>query len=219
MRGRRRPLPRRSRLGSTSDLPDAVPVATTTDSPRPEPVQGLGLVAPQRIDAEPLPDFVGERVDEQPHAARAGRLMFDVHELALARERLEQVLEHLPHPASGVSSYREASMDLAIQVYAKDDWQVVIVAGEVDVATAPRLHDRLVGLASDGHRRLAVDLEGVTMLDWMGLGALLGVLARVRSLGGEMVVLSPSPATRELLALTDLDRVLPIRDRLALSEP
>ena len=110
-------------------------------------------------------------------------------------------------------------MDLAIQVYAKDDWQVVIVAGEVDVATAPRLHDRLVGLASDGHRRLAVDLEGVTMLDWMGLGALLGVLARVRSLGGEMVLLSPSPASRDLLALTDLDRVLPIRDRLALSEP
>ena len=109
-------------------------------------------------------------------------------------------------------------MDLAIQVYTQDEWQVVIVAGEVDVATAPRLHDRLVGLASDGHRRLAVDLEGVTMLDWMGLGALLGVLARVRSLGGELVLVAPSPATLELLALTDLDRVLPIRDRLALSE-
>ncbi len=110
-------------------------------------------------------------------------------------------------------------MDLAIHVHAQDGWQVVTVAGEVDVATAPRLHDRLVGLASDGHRRIAVDLEGVTMLDWMGLGALLGVLARVRSLGGELVLVAPSPATRELLALTDLDRVLPIRDRPALSEP
>ncbi len=109
-------------------------------------------------------------------------------------------------------------MDLAIQVYAQDEWQVVLVAGEVDVATAPRLHDRLVGLASEGHRRLAIDLEGVTMLDWMGLGALLGVLARVRSLGGELVLVSPSPATRELLALTDLDHVLPIRDRLALRD-
>ncbi|HMK10966.1 MAG TPA: STAS domain-containing protein [Acidimicrobiales bacterium] len=110
-------------------------------------------------------------------------------------------------------------MDLAIQVHQHDGWQVVIVAGDIDVATAPRLHDHLVGLASAGHRRLAVDLEGVTMLDWMGLGALLGVLARVRSLGGELVLLAPSPATRELFALTDLDRVLPIRDRLTVGEP
>jgi len=109
-------------------------------------------------------------------------------------------------------------MDLAIQVHQQGDWQIVILAGEVDVATAPRLHDRLVGLASAGHRRLAVDLDGVTMLDWMGLGALLGVLARVRSLGGELVLLAPSPATRELLALTDLDKVLPIRDELTVSE-
>ena len=56
------------------------------------------------------------------------------------------------------------------------------------------------------------------MLDWMGLGALLGVLARVRSLGGELVLVAPSPATLELLALTDLDQVLPIRDRLAARE-
>ena len=110
-------------------------------------------------------------------------------------------------------------MDLAIHVHEHGDWQVVTVAGEVDVATAPRLHDRLVDLASAGHRHLAVDLDGVTMLDWMGLGALLGVLARVRSLGGELVFVAPSSATRELLALTDLDKVLPIRDRLTVSEP
>jgi anti-sigma B factor antagonist len=105
-------------------------------------------------------------------------------------------------------------MDLAIQVYAHDGWQVVIVAGEVDVATAPRLHDRLVALTSEGHRQIALDLEGVTMLDWMGLGAILGVLARVRSLGGELALISPSATTLELLALTGLDQVIPIRDHL-----
>ena len=176
-------------------------------------------MAPERVDAEALPDLVGERVDEQTHATGTGGLLFDVHELALARERLEQVFEHLPHPASGVSSYREALMDLAIQVYAKDDWQVVIVAGEVDVATAPRLHDRLVGLASDGHRRLAVDLEGVTMLDSMGLGALLGVLAHAfgPSVASWCCSHRPRPR-RDLLALTDLDRVLPIHASLVVGE-
>ena len=109
-------------------------------------------------------------------------------------------------------------MDLAIQVYAHDGWQVVIVAGEVDVATAPRLHDRLVALTSEGHRRIALDLDGVTMLDWMGLGAILGVLARVRSLGGEMTLVSPSAATRELLTLTGVDQIIPIRDSLTPAE-
>src|SRR4029453_617173 len=107
-------------------------------------------MAPERVDAQALPDLVGERVDEQAHAAGPGRQLLDVHELALARGGLEQVLQHLPHPAPGGGSYREAPMDLGIRVYAKADWQVVIAAGEIDVATAPRLHDRLVGLASDG---------------------------------------------------------------------
>jgi anti-sigma B factor antagonist len=109
-------------------------------------------------------------------------------------------------------------MDLAIQVYAQDGWQIVLVAGEVDVATAPRLHDRLVALTSEGHRQIALDLEGVTMLDWMGLGAILGVLARVRSLGGELALVSPSSTTRELLALTGVDQIIPIRDRLTPAE-
>ena len=195
-----------------------MPVATTTDRGRREQVDGLGLVGPERIDAEALPDLVGERVDEQAHATGTGRLLFDVHELALAGERLEQVFEHLPHPAPGVSSYREAPMDLAIQVYAKDDWQVVIVAGEVDVATAPRLHDRLVGLASDGHRRLAVDLEGVTMLDWMGLGAL-SECWRAFDLSVARWCCSHRPRPPATCSrLTDLDQVLPIHDSLAVGE-
>ena len=125
----------------------------------------------------------------QAHATGTGRLLLDVHELALAGERLEQVFEHLPHPASGVSSYREAPMDLAIQVYAKDGWQVVIVAGEVDVATAPRLHDRLVGLASDGHRQTRGRPRGRHDARLDGPRRAAGqCLARVRSLGGEMVL-------------------------------
>jgi len=105
-------------------------------------------------------------------------------------------------------------MDLALQVFEQRGWQVVLVSGELDVATAPRLHEQLVTLASQGHRRIAIDLDGVTLFDWMGLGAVLGVLARVRALGGELVLISPTAVVRELLELTELDGVLPIHESL-----
>ena len=84
-------------------------------------------------------------------------------------------------------------------------------------STSRRHHGCTTGSSrstSEGHRQIALDLEGVTMLDWMGLGAILGVLARVRSLGGELALVSPSSTTRELLALTGVDQIIPIRDRL-----
>jgi anti-sigma B factor antagonist len=105
-------------------------------------------------------------------------------------------------------------MDLALQIFEQRGWQVVLVSGELDVATAPRLHEQLVALASRGHRRIAIDLDGVTLFDWMGLGAVLGVLARVRALGGELVLISPTAVVRELLELTELDGVLPIHESL-----
>lgn len=105
-------------------------------------------------------------------------------------------------------------MDLALQIFEQRGWQVVLVSGELDVATAPRLHEQLVALASQGHRRIAIDLDGVTLFDWMGLGAVLGVLARVRALGGELVLISPTAVVRELLELTELDGVLPIHASL-----
>jgi anti-sigma B factor antagonist len=101
-------------------------------------------------------------------------------------------------------------MDLALQIFEQRGWQVVLVSGELDVATAPRLHEQLVTLASQGHRRIAIDLDGVTMFDWMGLGAVLGVLARVRALGGELVLISPAAVVRELLELTEIDGALSV---------
>lgn len=101
-------------------------------------------------------------------------------------------------------------MDLALQIFEQRGWQVVLVSGELDVATAPRLHEQLVTLASQGQRRIAIDLNGVTMFDWMGLGAVLGVLARVRALGGELVLISPTTVVRELFELTAIDAALPV---------
>jgi anti-sigma B factor antagonist len=56
---------------------------------------------------------------------------------------------------------------------------LVTVAGEVDIATVPRLRERLAALAASG-RPLIVDLDRVTFIDAAGLGVLAGA-ARYRS--------------------------------------
>jgi anti-anti-sigma factor len=81
----------------------------------------------------------------------------------------------------------------------------VAVIGEVDIATATVLRDRLLD-ALDGQRPsvLEVDLAGVTFLDCAGLGALLAARNAAVRTGGQMRVTHPQPFVRRILAVTGL---------------
>jgi anti-sigma B factor antagonist len=62
------------------------------------------------------------------------------------------------------------------------------------------------------HKRLVVDLGGTEFIDSTGLGVLVRALKRLRHHGGELVVRSPRPNARKVLAITCLDRVMTIVD-------
>jgi anti-sigma B factor antagonist len=85
---------------------------------------------------------------------------------------------------------------------------VVRVAGELDSAGSRLLRTCLGGLASDGVRVLRVDVGGVSFVDAAGLGVLIGAARRMREVGGELVVESPSRSVTRLLALTGADAAL-----------
>lgn len=93
-----------------------------------------------------------------------------------------------------------------------DGWLVLRLAGEVDVASTPRLRDRLVALVTDGHTRLVVDLSGVVFIDSMGLGALLSGLKRARSVDGDLRLAGPSEHVGKVLAITRLDQAFVVAD-------
>jgi anti-anti-sigma factor len=79
------------------------------------------------------------------------------------------------------------------------------VAGEVDLATAPVLRDRLLGVLRDESPAvLDVDLAGVTLLDCAGIGALVGVRNAAVHAGCQMWVSNPQPIVRRVLAVTGL---------------
>ncbi len=81
---------------------------------------------------------------------------------------------------------------------------VLVVSGELDVYTAPRLRECLVELVSEGTLRIVVDLNGVELLDSTGIGVLVGGLKRIRTHEGELALVC---AQQQLLKLFEITRV------------
>ena len=101
-------------------------------------------------------------------------------------------------------------MDEALTIRARHDrgYPIVTVAGEIDIATATRLRERLSELAAGG-RPLVADLDQVRFIDSAGLAALVGAAKRAAAHGGSLHVVSARPKVRQLFQLTGLDRRLP----------
>ena len=87
------------------------------------------------------------------------------------------------------------------------DCAVLRVGGEVDVYTAPRLRERAVKLLGDGVRHVVVDLREVDFLDSTGLGALVGILKRLREQDGSLKLVAGPERIMQVFRLTGLVRV------------
>lgn len=88
-------------------------------------------------------------------------------------------------------------------------WTIVTVFGEVDQFTSGRLEDVLVS-ALDECPGVALDLSGVTFLDSTGLTALTVAHHQAHRRDGRFVLLGCPVSVERLLAITGLDRIIPI---------
>ena len=106
-------------------------------------------------------------------------------------------------------------MDLGIEVdEARQPFVVVAVRGEVDIATAPQLREKLVELASQGAQKVVVDLEGVDFLDSTGLGVLIGGMKRLRGLDGDLTLVCTQPRILKVFEITGLNRAFTIHETI-----
>ncbi len=101
-------------------------------------------------------------------------------------------------------------MQLRTEVSELAGWTVVSVYGELDVATAPELRERLIEQISDGHLRLVLDLDGVDVLDSTGLGTIVGALKRARTHGGDLRLVCTDTRIMRLFEITGLDKAVPL---------
>jgi anti-sigma B factor antagonist len=99
--------------------------------------------------------------------------------------------------------------DLSIDVERGDAATLVVLRGDLDLATAPELRECLVKVIDEGER-VVIDLEAVGFLDSAGLGILVGGLKRARTRGGELELVSTGQDVLKPLEITGLDRVFTI---------
>lgn len=103
-------------------------------------------------------------------------------------------------------------MDLSLSTRSEGDRTVVVVAGEIDVYTAPKLREQLIELVSDGTYDIVVDMEGVDFLDSTGLGVLVGGLKRVRAHDGSLRLVCTQDRILKIFRITGLTSVFSIHD-------
>jgi len=65
-------------------------------------------------------------------------------------------------------------------------------------------------IARDGAARLVLDVQNVNWMDSSGVGSLLELFSRLRSVGGRIALVSAGQNIESLFRLTHLDRVFPI---------
>lgn len=90
------------------------------------------------------------------------------------------------------------------------DSTVVRLDGDLGVAGARVLRERLISLLRPQVRLMIVDLSRVESCDPAGLAILIGMQRRVRERGIFVRLIAPSPAVAKLLHSTGLERCLPL---------
>jgi anti-sigma B factor antagonist len=99
--------------------------------------------------------------------------------------------------------------DLSIAVERHEATTLVVLRGDLDLATASQLRECLVEVIDDG-ARIVIDLETVGFMDSAGLGILVGGLKRARTADGELELVCSSQEILKPLEITGLDRVFTI---------
>lgn len=87
---------------------------------------------------------------------------------------------------------------------------VIGFVGELDLSTLPQLSDLLNKAINQSHQHVALDLDGITVLDDAALGILLGAASRIRTNAGHMYVICSNPKIVDYLRRTQLDRIIPV---------
>lgn len=94
------------------------------------------------------------------------------------------------------------------------EWSVMRVAGEIDMATAPRLRQHVVNVTNDRPKGLVLDLNNVDFIDSTGLGVMVGAAKRMRMAGGGFRIVCSQAHLVELFQLTRLDEVFDLYGEL-----
>jgi anti-sigma B factor antagonist len=89
---------------------------------------------------------------------------------------------------------------------------VVLVRGELDVATVPALEEAVVALLRDGLRAVVLDLRELGFIDVAGVRLTLRLEGLAQLHGTRFVLVRGAPHVQRLFELTGMERFVPVVD-------
>ncbi|QYJ98979.1 STAS domain-containing protein [Shewanella alkalitolerans] len=84
---------------------------------------------------------------------------------------------------------------------------MVVLPSQVIMSQTATLRMAIIRQLESGSHRLVMDLSQVEYIDSSGLSILISVLKKAKQLGGDVVLLSPTPGVRALIELTRLHQI------------
>jgi anti-sigma B factor antagonist len=99
-------------------------------------------------------------------------------------------------------------MSLTVGTEQRGDVVVVVVAGELDMATAPQLQDQITDLLDNGRSRLVFDLADVSFCDSTGLSVFVRAKNNTDDAGGTVRLAAPQRGVLRILEVSGLVEVL-----------
>jgi anti-sigma B factor antagonist len=99
-------------------------------------------------------------------------------------------------------------------ISAGGDCAVLRIDGDIDVYAAPRIRDRVIGLAGHGAVHVIADLRGAGFLDSAGLGALVGSRTELRARGGSLAVVASGDRIRQTLRIAGASDIFALHSRV-----
>ncbi len=86
-----------------------------------------------------------------------------------------------------------------------------MLSGELDAYDAPALRDSFQEVLDNGTAAaIVLDLTAVSFLDSTVLGAIVGLLRRMREAGGELRTVLPDTTARRIFEITNLEAALDV---------
>src|SRR5436190_7937154 len=91
---------------------------------------------------------------------------------------------------------------------------VITIAGELDIATSPKVRELLSDAARDDEKPLVIDLTGCDFVDSTGLATLLHGAKPAQNGESNVALVCVGGEVRKLLELTAIDRTIPVYETL-----
>ena len=101
-------------------------------------------------------------------------------------------------------------MNFDIKTEQIDGADVIALAGEVDLYTAPEFKQQLLDVIAKGGKDVIVDFSDTTFIDSTTLGVLVGGVKRLRTNDGQLSLICSDRNITKIFEITGLDRVFTI---------